>query len=94
VRDAIGRVDLLSGEHRCTGPECQRFGGKPMVKSLLRFVGIAKDERAPEQFDPIYGLPRRSLDEWLSRNPALKKDYEAALLVRSQQSRSAHNNFF
>jgi hypothetical protein len=55
-----------------------------MIKSVLRFFGIIKDERELLQFEPIYGLPRRSLDEWLSRNPGLKKDYEAALLIRSQ----------
>jgi hypothetical protein len=62
-----------------------------MIKSLLRFFGIVKDEGKLLQFEPIYGLPRRSLDEWLSRNPGLKKDYEAALLIRSQQSRTARN---
>lgn len=54
-----------------------------MVKSLLRFLGIVKDTRGLDKFEPIYGLPTRSLDEWLSRNPALRKDYEAELLARS-----------
>jgi hypothetical protein len=58
-----------------------------MFKSLLRFFGIVEDVGAAKEFDPIYGLPRRSLDEWLSRNPALKKDHEAALLILAQRSR-------
>ena len=57
-----------------------------MIKSLLRFCGIIKDERGLDQFEPIYGLPTRALDEWLSCNPALKKDYETELLIRSRSS--------
>ena len=62
-----------------------------MIKSLLRFCGIVNDKTELDQFDPIYGLPTRSLDEWLSRNPALKKDYEAKLLARSRRSWSARD---
>jgi hypothetical protein len=64
---------------------------KPMVKSLLRFFGILKDERGLDKFEPIYGLPPRSLDEWLSRNPGRRTDYEAELRVRSRDSRSARD---
>ena len=62
-----------------------------MVKSWLRFFGIVKDTRELDKFERIYGLPTRSLDEWLSRNPALKQDYEAELLARSRRSRSARD---
>jgi hypothetical protein len=62
-----------------------------MIKSLLRFFGIVRDQRALDKFEPIYGLPTKSLDNWLSHNPALKKDYEAKLLIRSRQSRTAQN---
>src|SRR5690606_3629285 len=57
----------------------------------LRFCGIVKNKRVLDQFEPIYGLPTRSLDEWLSRNPARKKVYEAELLNRSRRSCSARD---
>jgi hypothetical protein len=63
-----------------------------MIKPLLRFFGFVKDERGLEKFESIYGLPTRSLDEWFSRNPALRTRYEAELLIRSRQSRSARGN--
>jgi hypothetical protein len=62
-----------------------------MFKSLLRSFGIAKDHRGLDQFEPIYGLPTPSLDAWLSRNPALKKDYETELLARSRRNLSARD---
>lgn len=58
-----------------------------MIKSLLRFLGIVKDERRLDQFDLIYGYPPRSIDEWLSYNPVLKKSCEAELRIRPWQSR-------
>jgi hypothetical protein len=57
-----------------------------MLKSLLRFFGIVKDNSDLDNFDPIYGLPKRSLDEWLSRNPTLKTKYESELMARSWRS--------
>ena len=62
-----------------------------MIKSLLRFLGIIKDEMGLDQFEPIYGLPKPALDEWLSRNPALEKDYHAELLIRSRRNCSPRN---
>lgn len=62
-----------------------------MIDWLLHFFGIIRDERGPDEFEPIYGLPKRSLDEWLSRNPALRKDYDAELLIHSRQCRSTRN---
>lgn len=54
-----------------------------MLQSMLRFFGIRKDKKKSEDFDPIYGLPKQSLDDWLSRNPSLRKQHEAELLARS-----------
>jgi hypothetical protein len=54
-----------------------------MLKSLFRFFGIAKESAELDKFDPIYGLPKRSLEEWLSRNPTLAKEYKAKLTARS-----------
>jgi hypothetical protein len=64
-----------------------------MVNLLLRLFGIIRGEGELDKFEPIYGLPTRSLDEWLSRNPALRNDYDAKLLIRSRQSRSARNKW-
>lgn len=67
---------------------------KAMIKCLMRFLGIIADDREDtelDNFEPIYGLPKRSLDEWLSQNPALKKDYEAELRARSLHRRSVRS---
>ncbi|MCA9212935.1 MAG: hypothetical protein KDB27_07720 [Planctomycetales bacterium] len=61
-----------------------------MIKCLMRFLGTsadAREDRELNKFDPIYGLPKRSLDEWLSRNPSLKRDYEAKLRARALRNR-------
>ena len=50
-----------------------------MIKSMLRFFGIVKGTREPDKYEPIYGLTKRSLDEWLSHNPILKQEYESKL---------------
>jgi hypothetical protein len=52
-----------------------------MFKSLLRFLGVVKDEKRSEKYDRIYGYPPRAIDEWLSYNPVLKKSYEAKLRI-------------
>ncbi len=54
-----------------------------MFKSLLRFLGLAKKSSEPDNFDPLYGLPKHSLDEWLSHNPKLKREYASQLAARS-----------
>lgn len=58
-----------------------------MFKSLLRRLGIMNDPLEPNRFEPIYGFPTRSIDEWLARNPKLKEKYDAELLARSSRSR-------
>lgn len=50
-----------------------------MLKSLFRFFGIVKDSPELHEFEPIYGLTRPALEDWLSRNPILKQEYEAKL---------------
>ncbi len=54
-----------------------------MIKSLLRFFGLAKKSSERDNFDPLYGLPKQSLDKWLSRNTTLKRDYASQLAARS-----------
>ena len=48
-----------------------------MIESLSRLLGIAADERELDNYEPIYGLPNHSLDEWLARNPILRQEYDA-----------------
>ncbi len=57
-----------------------------MFKSLFRVFGIGADESELDKFEPIYGLPKPSLDEWLSRNPELKKKYDIELAARLQNN--------
>ena len=54
-----------------------------MLKSLLRYFGIINESVEQDTFDPIYGLPKGALEEWLSRNPTLSKKYNAKLRARS-----------
>ena len=54
-----------------------------MLKWLGQLFGKAGEPRSsyPED-DPIYGLPRQSIEQWLARNPRLKEEYEAELRRR------------
>jgi hypothetical protein len=54
-----------------------------MFKWLLWFFGRAPIIPQLDEFEPIYGLPKSSFDEWIARNPALRKEYEAKLKARS-----------
>ena len=54
-----------------------------MFKWLLRFFGNVQVTPQLDEFEPIYGLPWASFEEWISRNPTLRKEYEAKLMVRS-----------
>jgi hypothetical protein len=55
-----------------------------MWREWLRLIGLS-DSADPigDQYDPVYGLPRRSLEEWLARNPDVKDEYEAELRRRA-----------
>jgi hypothetical protein len=59
-----------------------------MLRSMTSLLGLGKKPTELDKFEPIYGLPKRSLDEWLSRNPQLKKDYDEELAARLQRSRA------
>jgi hypothetical protein len=50
-----------------------------MIESLSRLFGIAADEKDLDNYEPIYGLPKHSLDGWLARNPILRQEYDAKL---------------
>ena len=54
-----------------------------MLKRLTRLLGMAAQPGPPPPVhDPVYGLPRRAVEEWLARNPRLKQEYEAGLSGR------------
>lgn len=57
-----------------------------MIRKLLRWLGLLNAEADSGRFEPVYGLPKWSLEEWLSRNPALRENY-AADLARASKSR-------
>ena len=62
-----------------------------MLRSMTRLLGLGTEPTELDQFEPIYGLPKRSLDEWLSRNPQLKRHYDEELAARLQRSRAITN---
>lgn len=50
-----------------------------MLKFLSRLFGV---RTAVDEYDPLYGLSQRSLDDWLSFNPQRRAEYESALKTR------------
>jgi hypothetical protein len=62
-----------------------------MFKAMFRYFESAGNSSTSNDFEPIYGLPRSSLNDWLSRNPLLKKEYDEKLADRLQRTRSARN---
>jgi hypothetical protein len=56
-----------------------------MLERLWRLFGIATDSEPPRaHYDPIYGLPRRAVEEWLARNPRLRDQYKVQKLASPQ----------
>jgi hypothetical protein len=51
-----------------------------MLKWFGRLLGLA-DQPSPAdtEYDPVYGLPLRAVDEWLARNPRLRQQSAARL---------------
>jgi len=63
-----------------------REDGLIMIRELLRWFGLFKADAGYEKFEPVYGLPKQSLQEWLSRNPSMRERY-AADLARASKGR-------
>jgi hypothetical protein len=63
-----------------------------MFRRLLKLLGFSRDDSIPQpEYDPVYGLPRRSLEEWLARNPQLREEYEVlAWLARNPSLRQEY----
>jgi len=59
-----------------------------MNKWLMQCLGFDTHDKELDKYERIYGLPRKSLDEWLSRNPVMKREYEAELRARSLRSQT------
>lgn len=48
-----------------------------MLKGLKRLFGMDADAAGSGgDYDPVYGLPRRAVEEWLARNPTLRQQHE------------------
>lgn len=48
-----------------------------MFRWLSKSLGLIRDDPTPQtEYDPVYGLPRRAVEEWLARNPQLKEEHE------------------
>jgi len=48
-----------------------------MLNWVRRIFGMAAESASSDpEFDPVYGLPRRAVEEWLARNPRLREEYE------------------
>ena len=66
-----------------------------MLRWLSKSFGFGNDgcARKPEQepeYDPVYGLPRRAVEDWLARNPRLREEYERLRAsMAGRQSRTA-----
>jgi hypothetical protein len=58
-----------------------------VVNPFLYLFGLGRDAAELDQFEPIHGLPQRSLDEWLANNSQLKKKYEVELSARLLRDR-------
>jgi hypothetical protein len=61
--------------------------GGAMLKILSRLFSGRNARNASAEFDPLYGLSKQSLEEWLSFNPQLRKEYESELRARSLRAR-------
>jgi hypothetical protein len=55
-----------------------------MIQALCKLLGISVDPASLHtEYEPVYGLPKRAVEEWLARNPQLNEEYEAQLRQRT-----------
>ena len=59
-----------------------------MVTWLRRSFRSAEGSSTISQFEPIYGLPISSLEQWLLRNPKLKESYDATMSARALRTQA------
>jgi hypothetical protein len=83
---------LLLGEPFDRKDTLSRFPGRDVNGN--RTVTTQQERQQSEQgngggkssepeYEPVFGLPRRSIEEWLARNPDYRAIYEAELRKRS-----------
>jgi hypothetical protein len=56
-----------------------------MFNKIVRIFQRTKPNHERDKYEPIYGFPREAVEEWLSRNPQLKVQYDQRLRVRTVQ---------
>jgi hypothetical protein len=61
-----------------------------MIHRLLRLFGLANSKPDSEKFEPVFGLPKQSIDEWLSRHRSMKERYDAELARLSKPRRRSY----
>ena len=58
-----------------------------MLERLRRLLGMGHpSEGDGADYDPVYGLPRRAVDDWLGRNPRIQEENQATLLRRKAEA--------
>lgn len=57
-----------------------------MIIRLLQLCGLANYSTTTQSHEPVFGLPKRSLEEWLERHPSMRPKYDAELERRIKQS--------
>jgi hypothetical protein len=63
-----------------------------MLKRLQRLFGMVPEFASPStKYDPIYGLPKWAVQEWLARNPPLREEYEAAVRQKKVALRTGND---
>jgi len=64
-----------------------------MLNGLGRFFSTGDESTSSAaEYDPVYGLPIKSVERWLARNPRLREEYEAELRRRMDSpARLAHD---
>lgn len=35
-----------------------------MISTFIRLLGVTAENQDPKQYEPVFGLPKQSLDEW------------------------------
>jgi hypothetical protein len=56
-----------------------------MIRAMLRMFGLVDAEADSAKYEPAFGLPRQSLDQWLSRHPSMRERYDAELARASKR---------
>lgn len=63
-----------------------------MLERLRRLFGTAGADGLDGEYDPVYGLPKRAVEEWLARNPGLREEHTVReWLARNRPLRSEYD---